>query len=84
MLSGANWWAERHNPAMEGKMDSIGQVQILKSQLPLQRTKSNLTTTLTVENLYQASFYTLCNLFGEFPLVNERSGMPVLLVFFWV
>jgi len=45
ILSGANWWAERHNPAMEGKMDSIG----------------------------QASFYTLCNLFGEFPLVNERG-----------
>jgi len=45
ILSGANWWAERHNHAMEGKMDSIG----------------------------QASFYTLCNLFGEFPLVNERG-----------
>jgi len=45
ILSGANWWSERNNPAMEGKMDSIG----------------------------QASFYTLCNLFGEFPLVNERS-----------
>jgi hypothetical protein len=45
ILSGANWWAERQNSAMEGKMDTIG----------------------------KASFYTLCNLFGEFPLVNERT-----------
>lgn len=54
ILSGANWWAERSNPAMEGKMDSIG----------------------------QASFYTLCNLFGEFPLVNERSAAGKVIAVF--
>ncbi len=54
ILSGANWWAERHNPAMEGKMDSIG----------------------------KASFYTLCNLFGEFPLVNERSPAGKVIAIF--
>ena len=46
-LSAANWAAERGNPAMGGRFDTIA----------------------------QSSYFTLCNLFGEFPLVNERSAV---------
>lgn len=51
ILSGANWAAERNNPAMEGRFDTI----------------------------LKASYFTLCNLFGEFPMVNERTPMGKLI-----